>query len=125
MKHYFEGRIARLNYFLAGLVISIIVGVLTNVAGNVIGGVVAVIGMVFSISLSIRRFHDMGWSGWHALWFIVPIVNIIFAIILLFKTGTAGSNLYGAEPSKAVDVLGTLFPKASVTSSVSAPMPMA
>lgn len=58
------------------------------------------------ISLSIRRFHDMNYSGWMAalfmgLWLIPPI-GFIGAIVqffwMLLGGGTAGVNKYGEDP---------------------------
>jgi uncharacterized membrane protein YhaH (DUF805 family) len=118
MQTLFSGRIARLNYFIAAIVLSFLIGllsVLTFFGGSVVATIGSVLvsaaGIVFSLSLSVRRAHDMGWSGWAALLMFVPLVNFIFALIFLFKKGTMGPNQYGAEPSTAVDVFGTLYPK--------------
>ncbi|MDO8341271.1 MAG: DUF805 domain-containing protein, partial [Candidatus Woesebacteria bacterium] len=53
---------------------------------------------MFALSVTTRRFHDLGKSGWNFLWMIVPIVNIIWAIVLLFKPGNNDSNKYGNPP---------------------------
>lgn len=45
--------------------------------------------------LAIRRYHDIGWSGWFYLLLWIPIVNIVFALILLFKKGQPETNKYG------------------------------
>jgi uncharacterized membrane protein YhaH (DUF805 family) len=58
------------------------------------------------ITLQVRRFHDMGYTGWMValfvgLWFI-PIIGSIGWIVqffwLLFGSGTAGLNQYGQDP---------------------------
>jgi uncharacterized membrane protein YhaH (DUF805 family) len=57
-------------------------------------------------TLQIRRFHDMGHTGWLvALFFglqFVPIIGLIAMLIqffwLLLGSGTAGNNPYGADP---------------------------
>ena len=61
------------------------------------------------ISLNIRRFHDMGRSGWfvaaeYGLMF-VPVLGIIaswgFSIWLLLGRGTVGDNRFGPDPRGA------------------------
>ncbi len=129
MKHYFEGRIARLNYFVAGIALSISLSIVSSILNKVVGGVGAnlVVGLItlaafmLSLSLMLRRFHDMGWSGWHSLWMIVPLVNIVFCLMLLFKRGTAGDNQYGKDPEKEVRLWESLFPKAP---RISSPQPL-
>lgn len=48
--------------------------------------------------LPIQRLHDMNASGWWALLSFVPIINTIFAFVLLFKRGTRGRNRFGRRP---------------------------
>tara|TARA_B100000780_G_scaffold241017_1_gene183357 strand:+ start:519 stop:836 length:318 start_codon:yes stop_codon:yes gene_type:complete len=36
-----------------------------------------------SITTTIARCHDLGWSGWYILWSFIPIANLIFGICLL------------------------------------------
>jgi len=54
--------------------------------------------MVYLIIYTVRRLHDMDASGWFSLLFIIPVVNVIFGIVLLFAPGTASSNRYGPAP---------------------------
>ena len=51
--------------------------------------------IVYSFSLSIRRWHDLGYSGWMSLLTLIPLVNLVTAIILLFVRGDEGANAYG------------------------------
>ena len=58
------------------------------------------------LTLSIRRFHDMGQSGWLVLLFMllmfIPLIGLIAGLFqfiwLLFGGGTAGANKYGQDP---------------------------
>ncbi|MCJ7520058.1 MAG: DUF805 domain-containing protein, partial [Anaerolineaceae bacterium] len=43
------------------------------------------------MAVGVRRMHDTDHSGW---WILVPIVNIVFALI----EGTKGDNKYGPDP---------------------------
>lgn len=76
-------------------------------------GVAALVVMVFfalanflpDVMLRIRRFHDLGQSGWLVLAFIflgvLPVVGIIADIanfIWFMLRGTIGPNQYGKDP---------------------------
>ncbi|MBS7347229.1 MAG: DUF805 domain-containing protein, partial [Muribaculaceae bacterium] len=37
------------------------------------------------ISVSIRRLHDSGLSGWHFLWRLVPYAGSIITLILMLR----------------------------------------
>ena len=50
---------------------------------------------VFFAALA-KRLHDMGKSGLACLVFLIPIVGQFMPLILLFLSGTEGSNAYGA-----------------------------
>ena len=50
--------------------------------------------LIFSLhglSVSVRRMHDVGKSGW---WALVPFANFF----LLFKKGDEEQNIYGEPP---------------------------
>ena len=47
---------------------------------------------------AIKRFHDIGWSGWFYLLLFVPIIRIPVALILVFLPGSKGDNNYGVNP---------------------------
>ena len=56
------------------------------------------IGIVPGVMLGIRRLHDLNLSGWFWLIFLVPYVNIVFGLYMIFAPGTVGSNKYGPDP---------------------------
>ncbi len=78
---------------------------------GLLAALVIIASMALSLSLSVRRAHDIGWSGWMVLLLFIPLVNFVVGLILIFKKGGTGANPYGAEPSTTVDVIKTLFPK--------------
>lgn len=119
----FEGRLNRKPYILRGLAVSLISSVIVQIVSFILGFIVAKIaesspelGMVLfiflyavifvlclpatviGISLGIRRCHDNDWSGWLVLLSFVPLVNIVFGLLLLFKPGTPGPNRFGPDP---------------------------
>ncbi len=56
---------------------------------------VIVVGIVMETAVLVRRFHDLGMSGWHLLGTVVPLYNIYLALILLFRKGEDQANTYG------------------------------
>jgi uncharacterized membrane protein YhaH (DUF805 family) len=50
--------------------------------------------IVVSLSLVIRRLHDLNLSGWAALLYFMPLVGILLVLFLLFKPGKE-PNKYG------------------------------
>lgn len=76
---------------------------------SVLAGIIALvsIGTIIPwLTLSVRRFHDMGQSGWLAAFFIglwiIPPIGALGAIVqffwLMFGGGTPGVNQHGQDP---------------------------
>lgn len=112
-----KGRIGRLRYLAyvwAGYLIMIPVGLMGGVAvisgdssSSSLGGlmiflfVVAYIVMIaFFIILAKRRLNDLDYSGWLALIMLVPLVNIVFGLYILFAAGKPEHNRFGPAPAK-------------------------
>lgn len=53
--------------------------------------------LYFIFVFAIRRLHDLNQTGWLSLLFLVPLVNIIFGLYILFAKGTPGPNNYGPQ----------------------------
>ncbi len=101
----FQGRSGRPEYWwwvLAYLVAYIAVYLLGGIvgAGEILASIVAIALLVPNVAVSVRRFHDIGKSGWWCLLFLVPIVNII-AWLFLFTKPSDGPNKYGEGPLAA------------------------
>ncbi|MEJ2508413.1 MAG: DUF805 domain-containing protein [Gammaproteobacteria bacterium] len=123
-----SGRLGRLRYLgygmavnlvvwfavmLLGLVASLIPSQATNIVVGIIGVGLYIAVIVVAFMLMIQRIHDFDTSGWLALLMLVPLVNVVFGLLLLFLPGTKGSNRFGAEPppnSTGVIVLAALVP---------------
>ena len=114
----FTGRLNRKAYWLKGVLpvnmIAFVLQVFSGLAGLGLGGgigttlvgmtllVVFVPYIVFSIwvglALTIKRFHDLGSSGWWVFGFLIPFYNIWLAIKLMFFRGDVGPNRFGPDP---------------------------
>ncbi|MCO8045748.1 DUF805 domain-containing protein [Acinetobacter bohemicus] len=53
------------------------------------------VAIYFSMVFTIRRLHDRNHSGWFSLLLLVPVVNILFALYLLFAPGDQQANQFG------------------------------
>ena len=52
--------------------------------------------------ITIRRLHDMNRSGWFSLFFLLPILNVLLSLYLLFGSGSTGSTRYGPVRMTAI-----------------------
>jgi len=73
---------------------------------GLLAAVYAIANIAPSLSISIRRLHDMNWSGLWYLGAFVPILNIILALALMFADGTPGDNRFGPDPKGRQAVYG-------------------
>ncbi len=113
--HFFSWgqRIGRLRYFAYSMGIYFIFMVAMGVVGGILGGVlgsggesalmafvvIAYIPMVIGmVALGVRRLHDLDKSGWLWLVLLIPIVNIILTIYMMFFPGTSATNRFGPRP---------------------------
>lgn len=51
-----------------------------------------------SLSITVRRLHDINYSGWWYLLVVVPVVGFLVYLVLLFWRGTKGANRFGQDP---------------------------
>lgn len=115
----FSGRLNRKPYVLRSLGVCVYIGIvqavayiLMQIAASLIGedAIVPIIlialfafilyipAIVIGVSLQIRRCHDNDWPGVLVLVNLVPFVQSIFGLVLLFKPGTPGPNRFGPDP---------------------------
>tara|TARA_B100000035_G_scaffold249842_1_gene218719 strand:- start:204 stop:560 length:357 start_codon:yes stop_codon:yes gene_type:complete len=65
---------------------------------GITGAIFSLVTFIPSLSVSIRRLHDVNKSGWNLLWFLT-IIGVFYILYLHIIKGTDGSNNYG-DPSK-------------------------
>ena len=128
----FSGRIGRMRYLAYGIGINFLlmaiigfVSAMLGFAGGGLGsssmgmmgmglfGIFYLVAIVLSVMFAKRRLNDLNRSGWWFLLFIVPIVNLLMTIYLLFFPGTDGSNNFGPAPvanTLGVLILGWMLP---------------
>lgn len=110
-----SGRFGRLSYLawllISSIIFMVVAGILVLIFGSILDAenpanysipaiiimVIAYIALIyFNIIFMIRRLHDRNHSGWLSLLLFVPVLNIIFALYLIFAKGDAVSNDFGA-----------------------------
>lgn len=100
----FKGRANRPEFWyftLFSTIISIVCSLIdTQVLGSsmsetgLIGGIYTLISFIPSLSVTIRRLHDVNKSGWNLLW-LITIIGIFYVLYLEIKKGNDGPNNYG------------------------------
>lgn len=128
----FQGRSRRAEYwwvFLAQLIFYFVMGFLFVALGGSFGaddglpemnGLSVFIAIIFgiimlglivpNISLAVRRFHDLGQTGWLVLVFgilgLIPLIGSLTSLgqlIWFAFPGKAGANQFGPDPKNPVD----------------------
>ena len=56
--------------------------------------------LVPSISVTVRRLHDINKNGWWSLLWGLPIIGWVILILWLCKKGDEGENQYGLNPTQ-------------------------
>ena len=105
--HYcdFKGRARRKEFwmftlwcFLIALATAIIDIILGFQGGGPFTLLFALALILPSLGLTVRRLHDINYSGW---WYFISFIPLIGGLILLFftiKEGDKGPNQYGPDP---------------------------
>ena len=99
-----DGRASRSEYWwyvLAYFIAAVIAGVLDGVLGlpGILGTIVGLGLLIPSITVAVRRFHDINKPGWWVLTFLIPIVGLIIWLYFFTQKGTPGSNDFGPPPA--------------------------
>ena len=108
------GRLGRARYFLASIGYYFVFILVMLATGMLIGALnlseqimpvimipAFVVYFIFGLFLMIKRIHDIGWTAWLLLLLIIPLANLVMALLLLFKPGSEGENRYGLPPRPA------------------------
>jgi uncharacterized membrane protein YhaH (DUF805 family) len=117
-----QGRIGRLRYLAwtmaltaAALGLMLVAGMMSAasvVLGVILTGVFGIAFLLVSIQIGVQRLHDLGWSGWLMLLYLVPIIGTVLPLVVLLMPGNPGVNRFGPpQPpnSRAVKILAALW----------------
>ncbi len=111
----FSGRASRSEYwffYLSFVVAAIGMSVLTIVSAFVLDALMGLMGMLTMVaylafflpmlSVTVRRLHDLGKSGWMFLVVLIPIVGGILLLVWFVSDGQPHDNAYGAVPTNTL-----------------------
>ena len=104
----YEGRARRQEYWsfvLVNFIVIVALSILEMIPG--IGFLFGIVSLLYtlvilipSVTLGIRRLHDIGWSGWWILLGLIPVVGAVALIVLHVFDSEPGSNQYGPNPKE-------------------------
>jgi uncharacterized membrane protein YhaH (DUF805 family) len=122
LKNYavFSGRSRRSEYWYFGLfylifygaaaVVDVMIGSFERTSGiGVCTAILALALLIPSISVTVRRLHDTGRSGWWILIGFIPLVGGIILLVFLCQDSEPGANRFGGNP-KAVSPVRSVAP---------------
>ena len=107
-----QGRISRLQYALAiGCLIAI--GIIFNVLllgsnmaiAIMLSIIISIPALISFIIVSIKRCHDINWSGWYSIGLFIPYLGFLMLAFLLFIKGDEENNQYGNSPYSLLKTL--------------------
>jgi uncharacterized membrane protein YhaH (DUF805 family) len=100
----FKGRARRKEYWMFVLIYSIIIIALSLIDtffGTVwLSPIFSLALIIPSISISARRLHDIGRSGWWQLIYFIPLIGLIVMLVFLCQDSHE-ENHYGISPKFA------------------------
>ncbi|AOK51470.1 DUF805 domain-containing protein [Burkholderia stagnalis] len=109
----FDGRARRAEYWYFALltfIVSIACQLVTMVgrSENTIALLLAIAALLVSLALivpslsvTVRRLHDIGRSGWFLLIALIPVVGGIILLVWMCSRGNNGPNRFGPDPLAA------------------------
>ena len=116
-----NGRASRSEYWwfvLFNFIVNIVTFVIDLTLGSMITydmgyvGLIAFLALLLpTVSVSVRRLHDIGKSGWWILLAIIPIVNFIGIFVIIVFTimeGEEQPNQYGNVPTNTLEQGGNI-----------------
>jgi len=110
-----SGRIGRARYMAFSFVLMTLVFIPLAIIGGILGATMStdagagalLLAVPFYIALfaisfieARRRFHDLNQTSWLFVTLIIPFINILASLYLIFWPGTKGTNKYGLQPTK-------------------------
>ena len=106
----FKGRASRYEYWGGSLVASVLAIVIlipiAIVSWNFYEIASALLGLwlfVANLSAVIRRFHDVGKSGWNYLW-VFTVIGVYYVLYLWVQPSVQKDNEWGSPPPHTIEI---------------------
>lgn len=108
----FSGRARRKElwfFVLFNIIFSVVAMVIDNILGLAMKEVgygpvyilYALAMLLPGLAVAVRRLHDIGKSGWHYLWALLPCIGSIVLLVFFVTEGEPHDNAYGPDPKAA------------------------
>ncbi len=102
----FDGRAARKEFWmftLISLLITIGLSIVDNILGwtGTLSGLYTLAVFIPTLAVSVRRLHDIGYSGWWLLLCLVPFIGALVILVFWVMDSQTGANKYGPSPKGA------------------------
>ncbi len=103
----FSGRARRREYWTFALVNCLIALLLLilglafgedSPASNIMVTIFYLIMLVPNLSVSVRRLHDIGKSGWYMFLGLIPLIGGLILLVWALMDSEPGENQYGKNP---------------------------
>lgn len=103
----FSGRARRREYWTFALVNCLIAMLLLilglafgedSPASNIMVTIFYLIMLVPNLSVSVRRLHDIGKSGWYMFLSLIPLIGSLLLLVWSFMDSEPDENQYGENP---------------------------
>lgn len=109
----FKGRARRKEYWMFAL-IAFLIGIATNVidllngwmltpAIGVSSALFILLTFIPNLSVSVRRMHDLGYSGWWVLIILLPILGPLLLLMMFCYDGEDFPNRFGPNPKDTLE----------------------
>lgn len=105
----FSGRARRREYWTFALVNCLIAMLLLilglafgedSPASNIMVTIFYLIMLVPNLSVSVRRLHDIGKSGWYMFLSLIPLIGGLILLVWALMDSEPGENQYGENPKE-------------------------
>jgi uncharacterized membrane protein YhaH (DUF805 family) len=98
-KEYWMFFLFNLGIGIALMIADLIAGSYSKTAGmGLLGGLYSLATLIPNLSITVRRLHDTGRSGWWFFILLVPLIGAIVLLVFMLLDSKEGSNDYGPNP---------------------------
>jgi|APEBP8051073178_1049388.scaffolds.fasta_scaffold00085_23 uncharacterized membrane protein YhaH (DUF805 family) len=104
----FSGRARRAEYWWFALFVFLMGGILSGVdealfdtfpeQAGPLAGIFSLAMFLPQISVTVRRLHDTGRSGWWFWILLIPLIGWLLMLYWMIKSGDSGTNAFGPDP---------------------------
>lgn len=102
-----DGRAEYWYFMLFNFIVGVALAAVSAMIGdkqNLLGFLYAIVSFIPSLSLTVRRLHDIGKSAWNLLFLLIPILGPVVLIVFSLFDSETGLNAYGPNPKGVTDL---------------------